>query len=267
MASLFEDQAAGLRRLFAATRAPTAVAFVGPVGRGAVLLALARALAGAGRQVLLIDERGASDGALAACGLRARFDLLQAVRREVPVGRVLLQPEAAIRLLPAARAVGRYDRLERMERHALAEWLRRLARGADFVLVDAAEYGGEGCSPLLPQPQRIVVTLSPDARAITAAYAGLKRLARCCCVRRFGIVVLGATDAQQAATVLANLREVAQRHLGCEIEPLGGIAEGAEAEGLGAALAAALLERRRQSAADPAALAAPGPRRTAAGVV
>lgn len=258
MAGLFEDQAAGLRRLFAGAQGATTVAFTGPAARGALLAALARGLAAAGKEVLVIDEQAGRDGVAAAFGLQTRFDLLQAIHRDVPMARVLLRPEPAIRLLPAARAARRHDRLGVIERRALAEWLRRLQREVDFVLVDTAGCAGGECSPLLPQPQRIVVVVSPDAAAITEAYARIKHLAQAGARHRIGIAVLGAGSAEEARTVLGNLREVARRHLGVGLALLGGTTGRGDAAGVGRALAAGLLEEAPHAAApvDPACAAA-----------
>lgn len=265
MASLFEDQAAGLRKLFAGVRGPATVAFAGPAERGELLAALARGLAAAGKEVLVIDEHAGSAGIAAAFDLRSRFDLLQAVNRDVPAAQVLLRPEPSIRLLPAARAARQFPRLEPMERRALQAWLRRLQKGVDFVLADTLTRAGEDCSPLLPQPQRIVMAVSPDGAAITEAYVHMKRLAQSRDCRRFGIVVPHAASAEDSRTVFANLREAAGRHLGADIELLGGIAAQGDPRRLGAALAEHFL-----GAPPPAAgriPAAPRPAVRGAGAV
>jgi MinD-like ATPase involved in chromosome partitioning or flagellar assembly len=123
-----------------------------------------------------------------------------------------------------------------MERRALAEWLRRLQKGVDFVLADTVTRAGTECSPLLPQPRRIVMAVSPDAPAITEAYVQMKRLAQARDCRRFGVVVLGSAGVEESRTVYANLREAAGRHLGADIELLGGLAEQGDPQRLGAAL-------------------------------
>ena len=174
MVSLFDDQAAGLRKLFSAAQGPTSVAFAGPCGMHGtpghnVLVAdLARGLAAAGKEVLILDEHAGADNIAAAFGLRSRYDLLQALNRDVPANKVLLQAETAIRLLPAARAARQYPRLDGMERRALGEWLRRLQKGVDFSLVNAADHDEADFSPLLPQPQRIVIAVPTDGPSITA---------------------------------------------------------------------------------------------------
>lgn len=265
MASLFEDQAAGLRKLFAGARGPTTVAFAGAgMGRNALVAALARGLASAGKEVLVIDEHAGADSVAAAFGARARFDLLQAVNRDVPAAQVLLRPEPSIRLLPAARAARQHARLDAMERRALAEWLRRLQKGVDFVLVDTADRAGADFSPLLPQPQRIVIAVSSDGASITEAYARMKRLTQLRDCRRFGVAILGAAASAEGRTVFANLRGVAQRHLGAELELIGGLSAHGDPGSIGQALAASFLDTSRETAGSGFPVAAQGLRGAAA---
>ena len=251
MASLLEDQAAGLRRLFAGARGPARIAFAGREsdGRGALMAGVARGLAAAGKEVLLIDGVCGTGSAAAALGLRPRFDLLQAVSRDVPAGRVLLGAGHGIRLLPAARALREYSRLAAAERHALDEWLRRQQGQADFVLGEARAGETADPCPLLPQPQRLVVAVTPESQSITAAYAQMKRLAPPRGGARFLLVILRA-DAEEADTVFGNLREVAARHLGARLELAGRLAAAGDPQALGGRLAEALL-----------GAAAPAPRR------
>lgn len=241
MASLLEDQAAGLRKLFAGARGPVTIAFAGAAGRGALLAGVARGLAAAGKEVVVIDENPGAQGAASAFGLRPRFDLLQAVNRDVSTAQVLLRAETAIRLLPAARAAARSARLDAMERQALDEWLRRLQKQVDFALVDTAEPGGTDV-PLLT-PQRIVIVLTPEAASITEAYTQMKRLAARPERRRFGVVIRNAAGRAEGGRVFENLRGAARRHLGAEIELLGCAGpEDGDAQRLGQRLAARFLD-------------------------
>lgn len=238
MLSLRDDQAAGLRRLFPAARSATGIVFAGAAGRGPLIAGLARGLAAAGKQVLVVDEQGA---AAAALGLRPRFDLLQAANRDVPLDKVLLHADDAIRLLPAARASRQLARLDAMTRQALDGQLGHLMQGADFVLADAALRAGSPGMSLLAQPQRVIVATTGDGASLTETYAQMKRLAQSCDCRRFGCVILHAANPAAGEAVFANLREVTRRHLGRELELLGCQTGRSPAKTIGEGLVAALL--------------------------
>ena len=254
MVSLFDDQAAGLRKLFAGARGPATIAFAGASGihgaRNAMVSHLARGLASAGKEVLVIDEHVGAESVAAAFGLRSRYDLMQALNRDVPANKVLLQAETSIRLLPAARAARHYPRLDAMERRALGEWLRRLQKGVDFVLVDAAVRSGADFSPLLPQLQRIVIAVSPDGRSITEAYAQMKRLAQQRDCRHFGIVILCAADPAEGKAVFANLCEVTRRHLGAELDLIGCLTTQGDPDGINQCLVESFLNPSRDDAGN-----------------
>jgi hypothetical protein len=140
MASLLEDQAAGLRKLFAGARGPTRIAFAGREadGRGALVAALARGLAAAGKEVLLIDEPAGA--ASAAAALRPALALRPAAGGE-PRRAGRAGAAAAPNRHPAAAGGARRCAVSPPRRHAerraLAEWLRRQQGQADFVLGEA----------------------------------------------------------------------------------------------------------------------------------
>lgn len=241
MVSLGHDQAAGLRRLFPADPAAAGIVFAGAAGRGPLIAGIARGLAAAGKQVLVIDEQDGAAGAAAAFGLRSRFDLLQAVNRDVPLDKVLLHADDTIRLLPAARASRQLARLDAMTRQALDGQLRHLQQGADYVLTDAALRAGSAATRLLAQPQRTIVATATDGASLTETYGQMKRLAQSCDCRRFGCVILHAANPAAGEAVFANLREVTRRHLGRELELLGCQTGRSPAKTIGEGLVAALL--------------------------
>lgn len=254
MASLIEDQAAGLRRIFSRAKEPVSIAFAGSrgaSGRSAIVAGLARGLAALGKEVIVVDENPGPDSVAAAFGLASRFDLLQAVNCDVPLAQVLLQAEHAVRIVPAARAARESGRLDGMQRHAVAEWLRRLQKGADFVLTDTSGRASDGLSPLVPAPQRVVVVAAANSLSITEAYAQVKRLAQVGGCRSLGVIVARAPSLREGETVFANMRDVARRHLGgVELELLCCLpAQGALAPACHA-LAEALLRQRRPAAEE-----------------
>lgn len=245
-----EDQAAGLRRLFARGGAPAHIAFAGAGGRAALIAGLARGLAGAGKEVVVVDERGGGDGIAAAFGIAPRFDLLQAANGDIAASRVLHRPEAAIRLVPAARAARACQGDDLAQRRRVAESLRRMQQGADYVLLDAAARGegggGDELSPLHPEAGRLVLVVAASGRGLTDAYARLKRLARGRDSRHgFEVIVSRAGSRAEAELLFGNLREVAQRHLGIVLELLGSLPQAGDPQEACDAMAEALLHPRR----------------------
>lgn len=223
MPSLHEDQAAGLRRIFARAKEPATIAFTGARGggRSAIVAELAHALAALGKEVVVVDENPGPDSVAAACGLASRFDLLQAVNCDVPLAQVLLQPWNGVRIVPAARAARESGRFDGMQRHAVAQWLQRLQKGVDFLLTDASASATGGLAPLQAPPQRVIVVAAANSLSITEAYAQIKRLAQEGGCSRFEVIVARAAGLRAGETVFANMRQVARSHLGVELDLLG----------------------------------------------
>jgi flagellar biosynthesis protein FlhG len=98
---------------------------------------------------------------------------------------------------------------------------RPVRRRGRLVLLDAV-LGTEGTlSPLAARADEVVVVLRPQAEAITAAYACIKRLHHAHGLRRVRVLVNHAADAAEAQRILANLAGAAGRYLGLALEPAG----------------------------------------------
>jgi flagellar biosynthesis protein FlhG len=256
MASLIEDQAAGLRRLFCRAREPVRIAFAGSrdaTPKAVLIAGLARGLAAAGKEIIILDEQSGGDSVTSAFGVATRFDLLQAVNCDVPLEQVVHQPEAGIRLVPAARAARESVRLDRVQRRALSESLHRLQKGADFLLVDTACRGEGVVSPLLPEAERVVIVSAASSLAITEAYAQIKRLARVpaenTAGRCFDVVITRAGSRKEGEIVFGNLRDVARNHLGVTLRLLACLPARGDARAACGALAETLLRASRPKAA------------------
>lgn len=204
-----EDQATGLRRLFA----PRAPSTFGVVGAAATPLAidLARALARAGQRVLVLDRTHGEIGA--ALSLRARHELRHVLRGECALRQVVHNTPDAFDLLPAARGL---DDVDGNDPRSIAVWAKLSAALTvyDVVLCNGAPWtaaAGAGW----------VLALAPTSASVQGAYTELKRLARTQGVRRCRVVVEHAPTERAALDAFASVADTAERFLGIRIE-LGG---------------------------------------------
>ena len=236
---LFErtaDQAEGLRRLLvrASTRVVTVAAARTGLGATSVVVNLASALAQAGKDVLVLDENLSHDNVANMLGLKPRYDLLNAVRRDKSWREIMLPAQRGVRILPAARAMQALPKLSPSERECLLECLTEASCGIDIVLVDAAisEAPARGASagrcisarPAfagLASDQPLLLVLNATASAITESYAMIKRMAMQDGRQSFEIVVNKVRDEQEARVIFGNMAQVARRHLNVRVEYLG----------------------------------------------
>jgi flagellar biosynthesis protein FlhG len=234
------DQADGLRRLFG-TRAPQVVAFASgreACGRTTLVVQTAAALAATGHGVVIVDENPAPDNTVAAFGLTARYDFLQALRGERSLGQVLLSAAPLVRIMPAARAARALDRLGVAGEQRLAARLREIQQGAGFVLVDCAARRSNHLSALACSARHVAVVVAAQGSAITHAYALIKGISQDQGRDLFQIVITRARSREEARAIYDNMRRVAREHLGVRLDYLG-----ASAVPVTDNLAEALLQR------------------------
>src|SRR5260370_37270319 len=106
-----QDQAAGLRRLFAPSEPQWLPILLGPerdLDNAGWLANLARACVDQGARTLLVDAARAN--VARALGVRARYDLAHALDGDCPPREACAPAGAHLRILPAARALGRRGR-------------------------------------------------------------------------------------------------------------------------------------------------------------
>jgi len=205
-----DDQATGLRRLFA----PASAFTVSVAGEGATPIAvdLAVALARLGRRVLIVDRtRGETAGLF---GLKVRYDFAQLAGGHKRWAEVALDAFDGVKLLPAARGLDEIT-----------------CEGNDWQVAIASAIGA--ASPFdvwvingLPSPRgncaSVLMPIAPTAAAITGAYARIKALTiggR----RTFGVVIHGAKSDSAAKETFRSVAETAERFLRAHLDYLGAI--------------------------------------------
>jgi flagellar biosynthesis protein FlhG len=218
------DQAEGLRRLFvrASLRVVTVVGARQGLGATSVVVNLAAALARADKQVLVLDENLAHDNVANALALKPRFDLLNAVRDDMPLRDILLHTANGVHVLPVARAMQALPRLSEAERERLLASLTTASMGMDVVLVDATPDGHSVCASLSAD-EPLLLVLNATADGITESYALLKHMAAHNGRKAFDLIVNKARSEQEARTVFENMAQVAQRHMQVRVKYMGSI--------------------------------------------
>ena len=103
LAEQIHDQADGLRRLLVQDLPPRHNGHIGQRGRRQNDNGdqLAAALAHAGKKVLIIDENVGAGNVCATLGLNAHRDLLDVIRRDKKLDKVIVASRDGIRVLPA----------------------------------------------------------------------------------------------------------------------------------------------------------------------
>ena len=207
MNKIVSDQADGLRRLLA--RAPIRIiAFAGllrGMGVTSVAMNLAAALAQQGRQVLLLDEHHPSAGSVCSLwNIEPAGSVADVMSQRLSCEDAMARATCGAGVLPALEPVAAFDPL-RLEPHQV-------------VLIDARLDPAGNLSPLARMAGELVLVLRSDPTAITATYAGIKRLHYAHALKQLRFVLNGIADEESAHRIAHNMAQTGSRYLGVSLE-------------------------------------------------
>jgi flagellar biosynthesis protein FlhG len=213
------DQAEGLRRLLARSVSRVVAVTGGPIGVGctSTVVNLAAALAGLGKDVLVIDEcLGANSVSSMLAGVRGTGSLRALLAGEIGVQEAAPRHELGFCVLAASR--------ENCAGASAAQLGVMLSGPADVVLIDARLDRKGALSPLGAQAHDVMVVTRVAAQAITEAYACMKRLHYEHAIAQFRVLINHVSNLADAHTTFENLAEVAGRYLTVSLAHAGCVA-------------------------------------------
>jgi flagellar biosynthesis protein FlhG len=202
------DQAEGLRRLLARTGSRVVAVTGGPLGVGctSTVVNLAAALAGLGKDVLVIDEcLGTNSVSAMLGGVRGAGILRALLDGEMALSDVAARSGLGFSVLAASR--------ENCAGYSAAQLGTLLSGPADVVLIDARLDRQGALSALAAQAHDVMIVTRVAAQAITEAYACMKRLHYEHAIAQFRVLVNHVSSLADAQTAFDNLADVAGRYL------------------------------------------------------
>lgn len=245
MSKIVADQADGLRRMLA--RTPTRILAFTSMLRGmgvtSVVMNLAAALAQQGRQVLLLDEHHPAPESIGRLwGVESAGSLADVTAQRMTCEEAAAHAACGVRVLPALDCVDAID--------------PQLLQPHQVVLIDARLDTAGNLSPLARVAGELVVVLRSDPTAITATYAGIKRLHYAHALKQLRFVLNGIAHEEGAQRIAHNMAQVGSRYLGVSLESAGWVRTDARLAG---------ARRQRQSVVEafPASPSAEDMRRIA----
>ena len=213
------DQAEGLRRLLARRGSRVVAVTGGPIGVGctSTVVNLAAALAGLGKDVLVIDEcLGRKSVSAMLGGVRGAGSLRALLAGEIGLAEAAPRHELGFSVLAASH--------ENCAGYSAAQLHVMLSGPADVVLVDARLDRKGALSQLAAQAHDVLVVTRVAAQAITEAYACMKRLHYEHAIAQFRVLINHVSNLADAHTTFENLADVAGRYLTVSIAHAGCVA-------------------------------------------
>ncbi|MEP7205411.1 MAG: hypothetical protein ABI920_00620 [Casimicrobiaceae bacterium] len=205
-----EDQAQGLRQLFARRRCHVA-AVCGHQG-SRLAVSVAGSLGAMGYRVCVLDRSFGE--AARAVGRRAKYDLAQVLDGDCTLEQAMLSGAEHVAVLPASRGLDRLGAESADWQAGLGRAVPEMSARFDLWLVNGLLPGHAPDAPML-------LAVNPSTQAITNAYGQIKALASAQGRRRFGVVVHAAASAATAQRAFDCIADAARRFLGAELELYG----------------------------------------------
>ncbi|MEW6321183.1 MAG: MinD/ParA family protein [Acidobacteriota bacterium] len=185
----------------------------GGVGKTAVAVNLAIALARRGHSVGLVDADFALGKVDVMLGLTPRAHLGHVLRGERALEETVLDGPAGIRVVPAGSGLRDLSALDADHWTRLADGLERFRDDLDFLLIDTAAGISDNVIDLMAACQRVLIVTSPDPTALVDGYAVTKQISLDAPDAELGLVVNQARTPEEGALVYRQIEAAARRFL------------------------------------------------------
>jgi flagellar biosynthesis protein FlhG len=209
------DQAAGLRRLSAPRTAKVIAITGGKGGVGKTLTAvnLGAALAGLGRNAMLLDADFGLANVDVLLGMKARMNLEHVVSGQCALEDVVFTASSGLRVVPASSGNVNMATLSRLQHAGLIGAFSQLMEPLDVLLIDTAAGLSDGVITFSEAAQRIVVVVCDEPASLTDAYGLIKVLSRRQSGARFEILANMVESPTHGRELFEKLLRVCDRFL------------------------------------------------------
>lgn len=215
-------QAEGLRTAVAASRRHCQTIAVaggkGGVGKSTVAVNLGVALAGAGREVMLLDADTGLANVDVMLGLAPARHLGHLLDGECTLAELLLPAAAGLQVVPAGSGARRLARLHHGELAAIIRAFDELTRPPEYLLVDTAAGLSDNVTMFAAAAAEVILVVCDEPASLTDAYGLAKVLSRDFGVRRLRMVANMARSEGDARLLHQKLARVSDRFLDVVIE-------------------------------------------------
>lgn len=223
MAEARVDQAAGMRRI--SQPKPVRVIAVasgkGGVGKTNVSANLGMAMAGMGKEVMLLDADLGLGNVDVMLGVHPVHNLSHVINGERTLEEVIIDGPAGLHIVPAASGIKRMAELTPKEHIGLVRAFSELNNNLDVLIIDTAAGIADSVISLTRAAQEVLIVVCDEPASITDAYALIKVLNQEHGISRFHVLVNMVYSVQQGHELFGKMLKVTDKFLDVTLDFLG----------------------------------------------
>lgn len=214
-----------------ATNSPVQVIAVtggkGGVGKTTIAVNLAAALAGRGKQVMLLDGDLGLANVDVFLGLTPRLTLADVLAGNCSLEEILLDAPQGFKVVPAASGIAQLAELDTLTHLGLVRAFGDITAKIDVMVIDTAPGIAGSVLQFSQAAQQVLVVLCDEPASLTDAYALIKILSRDHGVKQFRVVVNQVRGRGMGQALFQRFERVATRFLSVDLDYVGEIPEDA----------------------------------------
>lgn len=220
------DQAAGLRRITQPNpvRVIAVTSGKGGVGKTNVSANLAVALAGMGKEVMLLDADLGLANIDVLLGLHPTYNLSHVLTGVRSLEEIIIPgPVPGLRIIPAASGIQTMAELGSMQHAGIVHAFSEIAQKLDVLLIDTAAGISDSVVSFTRAAQEIIMVVCDEPASITDAYALIKILSREHGRSRVHILANMAHSAHEGRELFSKVSRVTDRFLDVVLSYMGAV--------------------------------------------
>lgn len=200
----------------------------GGVGKTSISVNLSIALAGMGKNVMLMDADLGLANVDVMLGLQPKKDLSQLLNGECTLDEVLVSGPDGVLIVPGASGMAHLANLSNAEHIGLIQAFSDLTRPVDVLMVDTAAGISHTVTNFSQAAQDVLVVVCDEPASITDAYAIIKVLSRDHGVDHFHIVANMVRSPEEGQRLYRKLAAVSDRFLDVVLRYMGAVPQDEE---------------------------------------
>ena len=195
----------------------------GGVGKTNVSVNLAIALAGSGKEVMLMDADLGLSNVDVLLGLHPLYNLSHVINGDRNINDIVMTGPSGLRIVPAASGIRKMAELSPAQHAGIIQVFSDLAVTPDVLLIDTAAGLSDGVTAFTRAAHEVIVVVCDEPASMTDAYAMIKVMSRDHAIQRFRVLANMTRTNQQGIDLYNKFVKVANRFLDVTLDYMGSI--------------------------------------------